>query len=587
MLEIGSLVDGKYKILNVVGKGGMSVVYLAMNERANKQWAIKEVRKDGMQDFEVVKQNLVVETDMLKNLSHPNLPSIIDVIDTEDSFLIVMDYIEGRGLDSLLKEFGAQPQEYVIEWAKQLCDVLGYLHTRKPPIIYRDMKPSNVMLKPDGDVTLIDFGTAREFKATSVEDTTCLGTRGYAAPEQYGGHGQTDARTDVYCLGATLYHLVTGHNPAQPPYEMYPIRQWDPNLSSGLEEIILKCTKYNPSDRYQNCQELLYALEHYDELDEEYRSSQKSKLKIFAVTAGITAVLGLTSLITGIHSRNLTTRSYDSLLKQAETLDLDNEDQFKEYVDNIKRAVRLDKDNETAYNAMLDKFANDFVITEEEQTAIINILNAKDGSMRNVDYFKNNKEEYAKLNYKLGVAYFFYYQGDKGKTYAQTYFNNSLQNREALDEGEAKRAEIYARIGDYYGTLGKEDPSGENNIKTYRNFFSDLKELNQYGSGDLGETGAIFLYKEVASQIAKHALDFMANGNDISADQLKAEITRIRDRIVDLEGLVDEEKLNDLKENLDQAEYSINSVNEDMSKQKKDGNEETKQQNTKNTDGGK
>lgn len=105
------------------------------------------------------------------------------------------------------------------------------------------MKPSNVMLKPDGNVMLIDFGTAREFKSTSVADTTCLGTQGYAAPEQFGGHGQTDARTDIYCLGATMYHLITGHNPALPPYEMYPIRQWNPMLSSGLEEIILKCTQ--------------------------------------------------------------------------------------------------------------------------------------------------------------------------------------------------------------------------------------------------------------------------------------------------------------------------------------------------------
>lgn len=129
----------------------------------------------------MVKQNLIVETDILKNLNHPNLPSIIDVIDREDSFLIVMDYIEGKALSDVLKEYGAQPQEYVIEWAKQLCDVLGYLHSRVPPIIYRDMKPSNVMLKPDGNLTLIDFGTAREFKASKVEDTTCLGTRGYAA----------------------------------------------------------------------------------------------------------------------------------------------------------------------------------------------------------------------------------------------------------------------------------------------------------------------------------------------------------------------------------------------------------------------
>ena len=210
MLEIGSVIDGKYKILNKVGQGGMSVVYLAMNERANKQWAIKEIRKDGTSDYEVVKQGLIAETDILKRLNHPNLPSIIDVIDRDDTFLIVMDYIEGNPLSDAIEHYGAQNQEDVIEWAKELCDVLGYLHSRQPAIIYRDMKPSNVMLKPDGKVTLIDFGTARTFKETSVEDTKCLGTQGYAAPEQYGGHGQTDARTDIYCLGATLYHLVTG-----------------------------------------------------------------------------------------------------------------------------------------------------------------------------------------------------------------------------------------------------------------------------------------------------------------------------------------------------------------------------------------
>ncbi len=162
MLEIGSLVDGKYKILSEIGHGGMSVVYMAINEKANKTWAIKEVRKDGVLDFEAVRQGLIVETDMLKKLRHTNLPSIVDVIEDEDMFIIVMDYIEGKPLSNALQEYGAQPQENVIEWAKQLCDVLGYLHSRTPAIIYRDMKPSNVMLKPDGNLTLIDFGTARE-----------------------------------------------------------------------------------------------------------------------------------------------------------------------------------------------------------------------------------------------------------------------------------------------------------------------------------------------------------------------------------------------------------------------------------------
>ena len=148
MLEIGSVIDGRYKILNEVGRGGMSVVYLAMNEKANKQWAVKEVRKDGRQNFEVVKQGLIVETDLLKKLRHPSLPSIIDVIDDKDSFLIVMDYIEGNPLSSALEESGAQPQNQVIAWAIQLCDVLGYLHAQSPPIIYRDMKPSNILEQP-------------------------------------------------------------------------------------------------------------------------------------------------------------------------------------------------------------------------------------------------------------------------------------------------------------------------------------------------------------------------------------------------------------------------------------------------------
>ena len=261
MLEIGSLLDGKYKILNEIGHGGMSVVYLALNERANKTWAVKEVRKDGGNDTTVVSQNLVAETEMLKKLDHPNLPSIIDVIDKDDSFIIVMDYIEGNSLQDLIDTDGPQHPEKVIEWAKQLCDVLGYLHSRRPPIIYRDMKPANVMLRPTGDVTLIDFGTAREYKYANQADTTYLGTRGYAAPEQFGGRGQTDARTDIYTLGATMYHLITGYSPADTNFEVLPIGKFVPQLKgSGLEKIITKCCQNDPAKRYQDCAELMAAL---------------------------------------------------------------------------------------------------------------------------------------------------------------------------------------------------------------------------------------------------------------------------------------------------------------------------------------
>ena len=295
MLQIGSVLDGKYKILQEIGHGGMSVVYLALNERANKTWAVKEVRKDGGNDKSVVSQGLVAETEMLKKLSHPNLPSIIDVIDKDDSFIIVMDYIEGGSLQKRLEKMGPQNADDVVKWSLQLADVLGYLHSRKPPIIYRDMKPSNVMLKPDGNVCLIDFGTAREYKQTSSGDTTWLGTRGYAAPEQFGGHGQTDARTDIYTLGATMYHLLTGYSPADTQFIIYPISRFRPELAgTGIEKIVAKCCQPDPKDRYQSCAELTYALEHVHDEDDTVRKSRNRKWYSF---------LGLIQVMTPIFLR--------------------------------------------------------------------------------------------------------------------------------------------------------------------------------------------------------------------------------------------------------------------------------------------
>ena len=159
MAEIGSVIDGKYEILREIGKGGMSVVYLAMDTHLNKQWAVKEIRKKGNgKNDEVIVNSLLAEANLMKRLDHPALPRIVDIIDNGITIYVVMDYIEGESLDKVLKEHGAQPEELVVGWAKQLCDALTYLHSQKPPIIYRDMKPANVMLKPEGNVKIIDFG---------------------------------------------------------------------------------------------------------------------------------------------------------------------------------------------------------------------------------------------------------------------------------------------------------------------------------------------------------------------------------------------------------------------------------------------
>lgn len=428
MLEIGSLVDGKYKILNKVGQGGMSVVYLAMNEKANKQWAVKEVRKDGVKDFEVVKQGLVAETDILKRLSHPNLPSIIDVIDTDESFIIIMDYIQGNSLNKALDEFGAQPQENVIAWAKQLCDVLGYLHTRTPPIIYRDMKPANIMLKPDGNVMLIDFGTAREYKEKNLADTTCLGTVGYAAPEQFGGMGQTDARTDIYCLGATLYHLVTGKNPCEPPYEIKPIREVNPSLSSGLERIIQKCTQRDPNDRYQSAAELMYALEHYEEIDDIYRRKQTNKLKLFIASASLAVVFGLTSIGAYFMAEQKKSENYDVILKTAAS------------VEDFYNAILTDPTRTEAYMQLNEYLTSDYLLEKEEGQKLQQLIagldqEGEDGFSESVDVLKelklSNRTGYEEVCFDIGWSFLSYYDTNIDRdryANAAKWFQNMMDN---------------------------------------------------------------------------------------------------------------------------------------------------------------
>ena len=514
MLEVGALVDGKYKILNKVGQGGMSVVYLAMNERANKQWAIKEVRKDGVSDFEVVKQNLVAETDILKKLNHRHLPSIIDVIDMDESFLIVMDYIEGITLKQVLEREGVQPQDRVVEWAKQICDVLGYLHSRKPPIVYRDMKPSNVMLKPDGNITVFDFGTAREYKSGNSEDTTCLGTKGYAAPEQYGGRGQTDARTDIYCLGATLYHLLTGHNPSQPPYEMRPIRQWNSNLSSGLERIILKCTAADPNDRYQTCAELMYALDHYTELDDEYRKKQNIKWKAFIATSTLTVVSLLACIGCKLLENSTIKNSYGEYIKSAERTE--DEDEF---IKNYKNAINLNPKDETGYLGLLDKMlATDETgesgecLSQEEANQITEILGYKgEGNTTNESKFSSNKEGYEEFAYELGIAYYYHYDGTGNKQLSKEWFEIAAESS-SLASNKVERSKRFAKIANYYAQLNVRDETGDSMV-SYSDYWKDMKELV---SGNLvkldNETIAIAMYQDMIYQIGQYALNFKDAG---------------------------------------------------------------------------
>lgn len=524
MAERGTIIEGKYEVLKQIGKGGMSKVYLAMDKNLNKQWAIKEIeRKAYDKNNAVVVASAMAEANMMKKLDYPSLPRIVDIIEKETVIYVVMDYIEGETLSSVLSREGAQPQEVVIEWAKELCRVLDYLHTQNPPIIYRDMKPANIMLQPNGNIKLIDFGIAREYKEQNLADTVSLGTKGYAAPEQFGGKGQTDARTDVYCLGVTLYHLLTGQNPCEPPYEIYPIRYWNPQLSSGLEAIIQKCTQLNPEDRYQSCAELLYALDHYDEMDEGYRRKQKKKLKGFFATAGAAVFFLIAGCVcTGmrVHVNN---SDYDNNIRQAE-LSATDEEKINYYA----KAIDILPGNSEAYFGMIEAFKDDAVFSVEEEELFKKKVNS------NLTFLQQNSD-YGDLAFEIGKLYWYYY--DYGRTENSdnqiTRMKSAIQWFEAActyggeDSSYYTMAEIYRDIGQFNRdiTLNVQEASDKG---TYLPYWENITKLVAAVSESQDENEIVNLevYRLAMNAVETYARKFKAD--DVTKEQMETLLDQVK-----------------------------------------------------------
>lgn len=500
MLKIGSVLDGKYKILSVIGRGGTSVVYLAMNERANRFWAVKEIVKEDYGSFSLDKKEL----ELMKELRHPSIPGIADVIDSRDRILIVMDYVEGRSLDIRLREEGAQPWERVLDWGRQLCGALLYLHSRRPPVIYRDLKPANVIEKPDGSVALIDFGAAREYKPRSLKDTVSLGTRGYAAPEQYEESGQSDARTDIYCLGVMLFQLLTGES----PHRLRPLGECGSFFPAGLEEIILKCTQIRKEDRYQSCGELLYALEHLQEQDSAYRKKQKSRLRRFAAClAGALCFLLLSGILLGAEA-GIRKHSYEAYLFAAR-----NSVDMEEEMDNYEKAIRLNPFREEAWLGLLGEcFLEDQLLTAQESSKLRQILIQYTGEGQTFEtVFRKNEEGYARFAYEAGIAYFYKFEERENKKIAKGYFESAAAS-EALEEPKRRRAERLALISGYYAEIGLADAAGDAFV-SFRDYWDDLVELS---AGNLAEEDnertALVMYRELAGQIVSRAEEFQDSG---------------------------------------------------------------------------
>jgi serine/threonine protein kinase len=255
---------GEYKVLALIGRGGMGAVYRAQRLSDGTIWALKEMRPQQDAPPEEAAENRRLfeqEAALLEQLRNPNLPLVADRFEYQGRPTLVMEFVPGQTLEERIRETNAPLlEQQVIGYGIQIARVLSYLHTRSPAIIYRDLKPSNIMLTPDGVLKLIDFGVARTYKARKSKDTVAMGSAGYAPPEQY-GKGQTDARSDVYALGATLLHLLTNMPPI-PLQTPAPgsIRKLNPSVDDQTERVLIKAMMASQDARYQTTAEFEQAL---------------------------------------------------------------------------------------------------------------------------------------------------------------------------------------------------------------------------------------------------------------------------------------------------------------------------------------
>ena len=436
----------QYEILRELGRGGTSVVYLVKDKADRRNYAMKVLRNDdGKQELSEKKaDHLSAEAEVLKALCidepgnvslHPGIPAYIEcVCDGKGEFAgFVMEYVEGRSLQKILEDGRAYTVREAVEAGLQLCGIMEQLHGQDPPMIFRDLKPANILVRPDGKFVLVDYGAVRKLRKSAGSDTMQLGTDGYAAPEQYGGWEQSDERTDIYGIGAVLHHMITG----RPPLDtgLRPLREilgaeGESRQLDEMAKILLRCCMTAPSMRYSSCKELEKALRSVIRLRTRSRSRERG-WKWFVLLVNTAAVcLGL-AIVLAASAAGAKTAEYCALIEKAR-----KETDFEEKKEAYRRAAALRPEDQEAYICFLRELAADCVITEEEKSALDDVLFGRANAGRLWEKAAGNEEgnlermrkkrpgDYAAFSVELGKAYFACYEG--GREAARLCFRNAL-----------------------------------------------------------------------------------------------------------------------------------------------------------------
>ncbi len=274
-LEPGTILNNIYRVEKILGKGGMGNVYLV--DREGKKFVVKELifaEGTGFDD-ETAREIFFREAEFMAKFDHPGLPKTYGIFTQKGRDYITMDYIEGKTLEEIINDSKVpMKEEKAIKWAIEIAGIIDYLHNSfHAPVIYRDLKPANIIVTPSGKIKLVDFGIARFFNPDKITDTFRCGSPGYAAPEQYKGRGQSGTRTDVFGLGVILFQMLTKYDPTIKLFTFPPMKSLNPSITPELERIIIRAIQINPLKRYISMAEFREELQKYLGITESYSES--------------------------------------------------------------------------------------------------------------------------------------------------------------------------------------------------------------------------------------------------------------------------------------------------------------------------
>lgn len=540
MIEKNTIIDGKYKIIKEIGRGGMSQVYLVINQRVGKHWAMKTVNYKQCKNNDLAIKSLTKELYMLKRLQHRFLPNIIDIVEENHQLCIIMDYIEGQPLENLLrqqmatKHCGLNP-ELVLDVARQLCQVFIYLHSQNPPIIYGDLKPSNIIVRPDGQICLIDFGTA-VFKE-QIEKIH-MGTAGFAAPEQYNSDTGLVPETDIFAFGAVIYYLLTGCKAKKyaKKEKLLSLNQKQimtqetsgyVKALSGLERILDKCIQSNVENRYHSFSLLYQDILRVEKLGSYHIMKLKLRLKIFFLV--LFCSIGFVALAFMAYRMERYTLEYgcNYLFELAETA----KDTEKIYI--YGDLIKLNPKQEKAYIDLLVSLIQDQDFSLNDEQMIISLLNQREvgRDQTNRQYLMESREGYAQFAYYMGIAYYYFMGPEGDKKSANGWLKIAIQEDFLNQNAYQPLAQILYKISSYYNShLGKVSQWGEGYV-SYKEYWDDLMSL--YALHKIGKDNLMIQLQidyEIVYQIYTKTRMFIEEGH-VSPEEMENILADIESNI--------------------------------------------------------